>query len=68
VVSAKTIEVRNLSTVTCSGVARDNSALLKTLEKLRAAGGVNDLKVNQIRGKNPLQFTFDYRWSQRNEP
>ncbi len=66
-VSAKAIEIRDLSTVTCSGVARDNPALLKTLDKLRASGGIKDLKVSQIRGKNPLQFTFDFRWNERDE-
>jgi len=67
-VSAKTVEVRDLSTVSCTGVARDNTSLLRTLDKLRASGGVSALKVNQIRGKAPqLQFTFDFRWSDRNE-
>src|SRR5205823_3538671 len=32
VVSAKTLEIRDLSTVMCSGAARDNQSLLKTLE------------------------------------
>jgi hypothetical protein len=62
-VSAKTIEIRDLSAVSCSGVASDNRALLKTLEKLRDSGGVSDLKVVQIRGKAPMQFTFDYHWT-----
>lgn len=67
-VSAKTVEVRDLSTVSCSGVARDNQSLLRMLDKLRTSGGVSELKVNQIRGKAPqLQFTFDFRWSDRNE-
>ncbi|HWH68299.1 MAG TPA: hypothetical protein VNT26_02900 [Candidatus Sulfotelmatobacter sp.] len=64
VVSAKTIEVRELATVTCTGLTRDNTALLKTLERLRGAGGIADLKVSQIRGKSPMQFTFDYHWSE----
>ena len=61
-VTAKTVEIRNLNTITCSGTARDNQALLKTLGQLRAAGNVADLKVNQIRGKAPMQFTFDFHW------
>ncbi|MEY2430197.1 MAG: hypothetical protein QOJ40_3082 [Verrucomicrobiota bacterium] len=64
VVAAKTVEIRDLNTVMCTGTARDNQALLKTLERLRAAGGVSDLKVNQIRGKSPMQFTFDFHWSE----
>jgi Tfp pilus assembly protein PilN len=67
-VSAKTVEIRDLNTVSCSGVARDNTSLLRMLDKLRGSGGVSELKVNQIRGKAPqLQFTFDFRWSDRNE-
>ena len=34
-------------------------ALLRAL-----AGGVSDLKVNQIRGKSPMQFTFDFHWNE----
>lgn len=64
VVSTKTIEIRDMNTVTCTGVARDNAALLKTLSQLRAAGGVSDLKVDQIRGKSPMQFTFDFHWTE----
>jgi hypothetical protein len=48
----------------CTGTARDNQSLLKTLERLRAAGGVSDLKVVQIRGKSPMQFTFDFHWGE----
>ena len=43
--------------------ARDNAALLRTLNQLRAADGVTDLKVDQIRGKAPMQFTFDFHWN-----
>jgi len=63
-VSTKTIEIRDMNTVTCTGVARDNAALLKTLSQLRAANGVSDLKVDQIRGKSPMQFTFDFHWTE----
>jgi hypothetical protein len=64
VVSAKTLEIRDVNVVTCSGVARDNAALLKTLSQLRAANNVTDLKVDQIRGKSPMQFTFDFNWNE----
>jgi hypothetical protein len=64
VVSAKTVEIRDVHTVTCSGTARDNSVLLKTLTQMRAASGVTALKVDQIRGKSPMQFTFDFQWGQ----
>ncbi len=63
-VSAKMIEIRNGATVTCSGVARDNASLLRTLTALRGAAGVADLKVDQIRGNKTVQFSFDFRWNE----
>jgi hypothetical protein len=61
-VTAKTIEIQNDSTVSCSGNARDSAALLATLAKLRAADGVSHLKVDMIHGKSPMQFTFDFQY------
>jgi hypothetical protein len=63
-VTAKTVEIRELSTVTCTGQARDYQALLRTLEKLRAGKGISDVRLSQIRGKSPMQFTFDFHWSE----
>lgn len=65
-VSAKMLEIRDASVVTCSGVARDNASLLRTLSTLRSATGIADLKVDQIRGKKTtqMQFSFDFRWEQ----
>jgi len=62
VVTAKTVEIRDANLVTCTGTARDNASLLRTLGKLRDAGNVADLKVDRIQGKAPIQFTFDFRW------
>jgi hypothetical protein len=62
-VTAKTVEIREGNVVNCSGTARDNTALLRMLSQLRAADGVTDLKVDQIRGKSPMQFTFDFHWN-----
>jgi hypothetical protein len=66
-VTARTIEIREGGTVSCSGNARDNAALLGMLSKLRAADGVTELKVDQIRGKSPMQFTFDFQYGGANE-
>jgi hypothetical protein len=63
VVSVKTLEIKDLSEVSCSGVADDNQALLKLLDRLRAVNHVEDVKVQSVRGKSPLQFTFDFHWS-----
>ena len=64
VVTAKTVEIRDVNTVSCSGTARDNAALLRTLSQLRGAEGVHDVKVDQIRGNAPMQFTFDFRYGE----
>lgn len=62
VVAAKTLEIRDGGAVTCSGVARDRAALLRTLNTLRASDDVIDVKVDQIRGESPMQFTFGFHW------
>jgi hypothetical protein len=69
VVSARSFEIRELSAVSCSGVARDNQAFLKMLDHVRATKQVGNLKVDQVRGKTPLQFTFNFQWGEggRNE-
>jgi hypothetical protein len=63
-VTAKTLEIRELSSVTCSGTARDNQSLLRVLDQLRAANQISNLKVDQVRGKTPMQFTFNFQWSE----
>jgi hypothetical protein len=61
-VTAKNIEILNPGVITCSGTASDSTALLRTLDKLRAAPEVSEVQVDQLRGKSPLQFTFNFRW------
>jgi Tfp pilus assembly protein PilN len=61
-VTARTVEIRNGNTVTCTGTAQDNGALLRTLNQLRTADGVTDVKLQQIRGKSPMQFSFDIHY------
>jgi hypothetical protein len=60
--SAKTLEIRDLTTVTCSGIARDNQAYLNLLDKLRTNAEVSDLKTETVRGQAPVQFTFNFQW------
>lgn len=62
VVSAKSIDIRNAATVTCTGTTRDKDALLKTVAKLRSAKMVSDVRIDTIRGLNPMQFTFNFNW------
>jgi hypothetical protein len=63
VVSAKTIEIHDLSGVSCNGVAKDNQALLRTMERLSASPGVSEFHRANIRGRTPIQFSFDFRWN-----
>lgn len=64
-VSAKTVEFRESSIIICSGTARDNLAFLKTLDRLRAIREISDIKVEQVRGKSPMQFTLNFQWGER---
>lgn len=64
VVSAKIIEIRGGNVISCVGTARDNASLLATIDRLRSSEQVRDLRVDQIRGNAPLQFTFNFQWSE----
>lgn len=68
VVTAKTVEIHDDNEVTCSGTAQTQAALLKTLGQLRGMAGVTQLKVEQIRGKAPMQFTFDFHFGTGRQP
>ncbi len=67
-VSARSLEIRPTTGVTCSGTARDHAALLRVLDHLRAAPEVRGLKVEQIRGNAPMQFTVNFQWSEAGAP
>jgi len=62
VVTAKSLEIRDPGSVTCSGVARDNLSFLKMLDQLRGTKEIGGLKVDSVRGKTPLQFTINFQW------
>jgi len=62
--TAKTLEIHDVNTVSCSGTARDNTTLLRTLSQLRSAENVHDVKVVQIRGGSPMQFTFEFQYGE----
>ena len=62
IVTAKTIQIQEGNTVSCSGNAENNAALLGTLGRLSGAEGVSNLKVDMIHGKAPMQFTFDFQY------
>ena len=62
-VTAKSFEMHGNAVVTISGTARDNASLLRVQELLRKAKEVQGLKIEQIRAKNPMQFTLTFRWN-----
>lgn len=63
-VTAKTLEIKSLEEITCSGQAQDNQALLGVLDRLRAVSQIRDVKIQQIRGKSPMHFTLQFNWSE----
>jgi hypothetical protein len=62
-VTAKSFEIHGQMNVSVSGTARDNASLLRTQDLLRQSREVQAVKIEQIRGKTPAQFTFNFRWS-----
>lgn len=63
-VTAKTVEIRDLNAITCTGTARNYQALLKTVEKLRNIPQIPEVNLGPTRGQPPaLQFTFNLQWS-----
>ena len=62
-VSAKTVELREPATVTCSGTARNRDVLLKAIDKLRGATNqISAIHIETTRGNTPLEFTFNFQW------
>jgi len=62
-VTAKTIEIHDGNTVTCSGTALNYASLLAMQSSLQKADGVSQVKLEQIRGKAPMQFTFGFKFN-----
>jgi len=58
----RSLEIKNRSEVSCAGLARSNPEWMAMLDRLRATPGVEDLQTLQVRGANPLQFSFGFRW------
>ncbi|HEY3915782.1 MAG TPA: hypothetical protein VGN61_14940 [Verrucomicrobiae bacterium] len=61
-VSAKTVEITDLSAVTCSGVARDNASFSKLFNSM--SDDTNEIsKVDpEVRGQKPIQFTLKFQF------
>jgi len=62
-VTAKAIEIHDGNTVTCSGTALNYASLLNMQANLQGASGVSEVKLEQIRGKAPMQFVFGFKFN-----
>jgi hypothetical protein len=58
---AKSIQMDENNKVTCSGFARAQSGILSILDRLRSRPDVTEVQVQQMRGANPVQFTFTFK-------
>ncbi|MDA0750946.1 MAG: hypothetical protein O2964_09580 [Verrucomicrobia bacterium] len=63
----KDLDIREPSTVICSGYARSNQAWLDMRKKLQESPEVKDLRVDQVREDKQLSFSFRYRWEESNQ-
>jgi len=62
-VTAKTVEIHDLTQVTCSGVANDRQGVLTVMDKLGSVEGITDLNPESIRGQTPgVQFTLTFQF------
>jgi hypothetical protein len=64
---AKTIEFREGGRLACAGMARDQAAWMSFLERLRERPEFHDVQFQQVRGENPVQFTFTCAWAPRHD-
>jgi hypothetical protein len=62
-VTAKRVEIRDPSIVTCSGSARDILSVQTVEARLRAMKEISDVATDMYRGKSPVQFSFHFRWN-----
>ena len=62
--TAKSIEIRDRTGVTCTGTARDRPSLYRVLDRLGETPEVAAVDVDQIRGRSPVQFTFKFQWNE----
>jgi hypothetical protein len=62
-VTAKSIEIHDLSAVTCTGTTSDQARLQAMLSRLGKQDGITDITRGPVRGnKPPLQFSFEFRY------
>jgi type II secretory pathway component PulM len=62
---ARTVSLKGRGQVTCTGHARSDAAWLAMLSNLRQTQSVTELKVGQVSGDAPLQFSISYCWKDK---
>lgn len=62
---ARVVQVRDQNLISCSGLGKTNNDCLELFNSLRRTPGISDLKVAQLRGENPAQFSVTFRWMGR---
>ncbi|MBN1676050.1 MAG: hypothetical protein JXR37_33710 [Kiritimatiellae bacterium] len=67
VVWARSVEIKENRLVSCSGFARSQTAFMETLDRLRGRPEIDDVQVQQVRGADPIQFTFKFIWRYSHE-
>jgi hypothetical protein len=67
-VTAKSIEIRDAAPITCRGTARNNPDLMRVLDQLGQASEIADVNVENLSGKSPLQFSFNFQWQDPSAP
>jgi hypothetical protein len=64
-VTAKTVEIRDLRSGSCTGTARNYQSLLQTVKRLREMPGFAEVNLGPTRGQSPaLQFSFNFVWNE----
>lgn len=59
---AKSVEIRDLHAVTCSGMAEDNAAFTRVHNNLmNDTNQISNLHA-EVRGQKPMQFTVNFDW------
>lgn len=62
VVRAKTVEIRDLSAVTCTGVADDNADFVRVHDALEQDTNEISNLHTEVRGQKPMQFILSFQW------
>lgn len=60
---AKSLDIQDISTISCSGFAKDNRDLLMMFDRLNEHPEISELQILHTQGSNPIQFSFRYFWT-----